>query len=239
MIHRRGFILVTGAAVLGRTPGAAFGQGQTPMNHIVLLGDSIFDNAAYVGGGPDVVRQLRDILPSGWRATLNARDGAVIADLPQQLQKLPGDASHLVVSAGGNDALGDAGLLDRKVASMAEALQLITGVRERFRSAYGRMLDQVLQRRLPLAICTIYEARFPEPVTRRLAATALTALNDAITREAFARNVDCIDLRILCDDDRDFANPIEPSVHGGGKIARAILGFAVPPPARSPRVITR
>ena len=78
------------------------------MNHIVLLGNSIFDNAAYVAGGPDVVRQLRDILPSGWRAALNARDGAVIADLPQQLQKLPGDASHLVVSVGGDDALGDA-----------------------------------------------------------------------------------------------------------------------------------
>ena len=61
------------------------------------------------------------------------------------------------------------------------------------------MLDQVLQRRLPLAVCTIYEARFPEPATRRLAATALTTLNDAITREAFARNVDCIDLRVLCD----------------------------------------
>jgi hypothetical protein len=38
---------------------------------------------------------------------------------------------------------------------------------------------------------------------------------DAITREAFARNIDCIDLRILCNYDRDFANPIEPSVHGG------------------------
>jgi hypothetical protein len=239
MIHRRGFLLATGAAVLGWTPGTAFGQGQTAMNHIVLLGDSIFDNAAYVPGGPDVVRQLRDILPSGWRATLNARDGAVIADLPQQLQKLPGDASHLVVSVGGNDALGDAGLLDRKVASMTEALELITGVRERFRSAYARMLDQVLQRRLPLAVCTIYEARFPEPVTRRLAATALTALNDAITREVFARSVDCIDLRIVCDEDRDFANPIEPSVHGGAKIAGAILGFTAPPPGRSPRVITR
>jgi hypothetical protein len=34
------------------------------MNHIVLLGDSIFDNAAYVAGGPDVVRQVRDNLPS-------------------------------------------------------------------------------------------------------------------------------------------------------------------------------
>jgi lysophospholipase L1-like esterase len=238
MIHRRGFLLATGAAALGATSTTAFSQGRTPMNHIVLLGDSIFDNAAYVAGGQDVVRQLRDILPSGWRATLNALDGAVIADLPQQLQKLPGDASHLVVSVGGNDALGDAGLLDRKVASMAEALELITGVRERFRSAYARMLDQVLQRRLPLAVCTIYEARFPEPVTRRLAATALTALNDAITREAFVRNIDCIDLRIICDDDRDFANPIEPSVHGGAKMAGAILGFATPPPERSPRVIT-
>lgn len=209
------------------------------MNHIVLLGDSIFDNAAYVAGGPDVVRQLRDILPSGWRATLNALDGAVIADLPRQLEILPSDASHLVVSVGGNDALGEAGLLDRKVSSMAEALELISGVRERFRSAYARMLDQVLQRRLRLAVCTIYEARFPEPATRRQAATALTALNDAITREAFARGVDCIDLRVLCDDDRDFANPIEPSVHGGAKIAAAILSFATPVSVRFPRVIAR
>ena len=84
------------------------------MPHVVLLGDSIFDNAAYVAGGPDVVRQLRDILPSGWRATLNALDGAVIADLPQQLQKLPSDATHLVVSVGGNDALGEVGFARAK-----------------------------------------------------------------------------------------------------------------------------
>jgi lysophospholipase L1-like esterase len=238
MIHRRGF-LIAGTAALASAPAAAVCKGQTPMPHVVLLGDSIFDNAAYVAGGPDVVRQLREILPSGWRATLNALDGAVIADLPQQLQKLPSDATHLVVSVGGNDALGESGLLERKVASMAEALELITAVRERFRSAYARMLDQILQRRLPLAVCTIYAARFPEPVTRRLAATALTALNDAITREAFARNVDCIDLRILCDDDRDFANPIEPSVHGGAKIAEAILNFAAPSAPPYPRVIAR
>ena len=121
------------------------------MNHIALLGDSIFDNAAYVAGGPDVVRQVRELLPSGWRAMLNALDGAVIADLPQQLQRLPADASHLVVSVGGNDALGEAALLDQKVGSVAEALEIITQVRERFRSGYARMLDQVLNRRLPIA----------------------------------------------------------------------------------------
>ena len=69
------------------------------MTYIVLLGDSVFDNAAYVAGGPDVVRQLRDLLPPEWRATLNARDGAVLADIPQQLQGLSSDATHLVVSA--------------------------------------------------------------------------------------------------------------------------------------------
>jgi len=26
------------------------------MKHIVLLGDSIFDNAAYVAGGPEVIK---------------------------------------------------------------------------------------------------------------------------------------------------------------------------------------
>jgi hypothetical protein len=35
------------------------------MSHIVLLGDSIFDNKVYVGSGPDVVHQLREQLPHG------------------------------------------------------------------------------------------------------------------------------------------------------------------------------
>ena len=209
------------------------------MNHIVLLGDSVFDNAAYVAGGPDVVRQLRGILPSGWRASLNALDGAVIADIAGQLRNLPADASHLVIRAGGNDALGEAHLLDQGVRSMAEALELLSSVRERFRAVHAAMLDEVMKRRLPTAVCTIYEPRFPEPPQRRLAATALTALNDAITREAFARGLDCIDLRVLCNQEADFANPIEPSVHGGAKIARAILALAANGASVSSRVIAR
>ena len=209
------------------------------MNHIVLLGDSVFDNAAYVAGGPDVVRQLRGLLPPGWRATLNALDGAVIGGIAGQLRKLPSGVSHLVISAGGNDALGETHLLDQNVGSIAEALELLSRVRERFRTAYAAMLDEVLQRRLPAAVCTIYEPRFPEPPRRRVAATALTVLNDAITREAFTRGMSCIDLRVLCDDDRDFANPIEPSVHGGAKIARAIFAFAAKDENAAPRVFAR
>ena len=47
------------------------------MGHLVLLGDSIFDNAAYVRGAPDLVRQLRGQLPTTWDATLLAVDGSI------------------------------------------------------------------------------------------------------------------------------------------------------------------
>ena len=55
------------------------------MAHIVLLGDSIFDNLRYVQPGPDVLAQLRAMLPAGWNASLRAVDGAVINNVEEQL----------------------------------------------------------------------------------------------------------------------------------------------------------
>jgi hypothetical protein len=45
--------------------------------HVVLLGDSIFDNSRYTRGEPDVVTHLRGVLPAGAQATLLAVDGTV------------------------------------------------------------------------------------------------------------------------------------------------------------------
>jgi hypothetical protein len=195
------------------------------MPHIVLLGDSVFDNAAYVGSAPDVVEQLRQLLPQGLRASLHARDGASIADIPSQLAALPKDGTHLAISIGGNDALMSAGALEEAARSMAGALERLEQLRARFQQAYAQMLDDVLSRRLATVVCTIYEPRYPDLRLRRLAATALTLLNDAISREAFARGVALIDLRLICNEDADFANPIEPAARGGAKIARAIASF--------------
>ncbi len=195
------------------------------MKHVVLLGDSIFDNAAYVGSDPEVVQQVRERLPADWHATLNARDGAVLADVQAQLSRLPPTATHLVISAGGNDAILQSGVLDESAPSVAVALNALAGIRENFRAAYAAMLQKVFSHGLPTAVCTIYEPRYPDQRRREIAATALTLLNDAITREAFARGVTLIDLRITCDRDEDFANPIEPSSQGGAKIARAIVSF--------------
>jgi hypothetical protein len=196
------------------------------MGHIVLLGDSIFDNGAYVPGGPDVVRQLRGRLPHGWKATLLAVDGATARDVPDQLVRLPADATHLAVSAGGNDALMASGLLNVAVRGVGEAVALLAEAQERFASEYREMVAAVAARRLPTALCTIYDT--PQTSERqRIVRTALAVFNDVITRAAFSGGLALIDLRLVCSEPEDYANPIEPSAAGGEKISRAILRFAL------------
>lgn len=196
------------------------------MIHVILLGDSVFDNAAYVGRDPDVRRQLEQMLPQGFKATLLARDGAVIGEIGSQLRWLRSDATHLVISVGGNDALRHSGVLESSALSVGDALTKLAEIADGFGRAYGSMLNEVSRFGIPIAVCTIYEPRFPEAWRRKPAATALTLLNDKITRQAFARGLTIIDLRLICNEDADFANSIEPSAKGGAKIAEAISKFA-------------
>jgi lysophospholipase L1-like esterase len=189
---------------------------------VVLLGDSIFDNAAYTGGGPHVAAQLQEALPAGWRAVLAAVDGAVTANVSAQLRSVPRDATHLVVSAGGNDALGHMGILGEKAGSSAQVLGRLADMAEGFERAYRAMLAQVLALGLPTTLCTIYNGNLGDPLTQRLAQTGLTVFNDVILRAAFDHGLPVIDLRSVCCDPADYANPIEPSSAGGEKIARAI-----------------
>jgi GDSL-like Lipase/Acylhydrolase family len=199
---------------------------------VVLLGDSIFDNAAYVtAGAPDVVRQVRNRLPHGSEATLAAVDGSKMRDVSEQLRYLPADATHLIVSAGGNDALDNSDFLTAPAHSTAEALLGLADIGDEFEGGYLAMLAEVLARGLPTAICTVYYPRFPEAALQRMAVTGLAAFNDSIIRAAFTHGLPLLDLRLICTEEGDYANPIEPSARGGEKIARAIVkavehGFA-------------
>jgi len=193
------------------------------MYHVALLGDSVFDNGAYVAQGePDVVRQLRARLPEGSKATLLAVDGSRLPNVARQSAAVPADATHLVLSCGGNDALGHAGLLEERASSVAECLDKLARAGRQFERDYGEALAALAARRLPTAVCTIYFPRFEDADVQRLAVTALSIFNDRITRAAFAAGLPLIDLRLVCDDPLDYANPIEPSARGGDKIARAI-----------------
>jgi hypothetical protein len=87
------------------------------------------------------------------------------------------------------------------------------------------MVASVRATGLPTALCTIYDTP-PSGSDYRLIRTALAVFNDMIARVAFSAGLALIDLRLICSEDEDYANPIEPSARGGDKIAAAIAAWA-------------
>jgi hypothetical protein len=196
-------------------------MGDTPNGHVVLLGDSIFDNARYVPDRPPVIEQVQQALPSGWQATLLAVDGHVADDVVGQLDRLAADATHLVVSAGGNDALGESHLLSEPACTVGDAFALMAEAHTRFRRSYHDMLRAVREVGRPVAVCTVYDSI---PGLGPAEQVALAGFNEVILREAAGAGVPVIDLRLVCDRPADYSHvsPIEPSAVGGAKIAKVI-----------------
>jgi hypothetical protein len=198
------------------------------MPHLVLLGDSIFDNAEYTNGGPDVASQVRDLLPKERSVSLLAVDGSTTTNIPEQIQRLPREATHLVLSVGGNNALTEAsrlgipffGFPDQH--STFKALDSLADVADDFENQYRSAVDTCLQTGLPLGVCTIYNGFFPDRSYQRVASLALSIFNDVILRVAIERRLPVLDLRTVCTQSEDYANPIEPSSIGGEKIAKGI-----------------
>src|SRR6266403_893787 len=200
------------------------------MPHLVLLGDSVFDNAQYTSGGPDVVSQVRNLLPSGWCASLLAVDGSTTVNIPDQIQRLPKESTHLVLSVGGNNALSEASRLGISFfgfpdAPTSIALDSLADISGDFEAQYRVAVDVCLRSGLLLGICTIYNGCFPDKSYQRIASLALAIFNDVIIRVAIERGLSVIDLRLICTAPTDYANPIEPSSIGGEKIARVIVAL--------------
>jgi hypothetical protein len=106
---------------------------------------------------------------------------------------------------------------------VAEVLNLLADVGERFEQRYREMLRAALKLSLPLAVASIYYPRIPDRQLQRIAVAALTIFNDVIIRQAVMAGLPLIDLRLVCNEESDYANEIEPSVEGGEKITDAIL----------------
>lgn len=195
------------------------------MPHAVLLGDSIFDNGLYVPDGPAVTEQLRAALSEDWKVSLLAVDGHVTQDVQSQLSRLPPDATHLVVSCGGNDALNCLPVLSQSARSVGEVLTSFARIRREFGNRYRRMLETVVGTGMDVTVCTVYDC---VPDLEPMAHTALSMFNEVILREALSAKVRVIDLRLVCADASDYSelSPIEPSEKGGAKIA-AVIGKAL------------
>jgi hypothetical protein len=190
--------------------------------HIVLIGDSIFDNGGYVGGGDSVIEQLNRKLPEKTKSTLLAVDGDVTEDVYAQLENIPNDATHVFISCGGNDALRIISILNKPVESVGHAMDVFTDVKNQFEERYSRMVLAVSKKVGKVTICTVHDS-VPEYTTRAL--TALSMFNEVILKEAFRINAPVIDLRLACNEAQDYSpvSPIEPSVHGAKKISDLIV----------------
>lgn len=184
---------------------------------IYLAGDSVFDNASYTS--PSLIQQM------GAGARLLARDGAVVATLLSQLAGVePTDGDVLVVSVGGNDAMGSMGLVtgvSPAVATLAE----IGDEADTFEDAYSELLAAARRAGWERVIaCTIYNGNFERHSAAIAAGVRL--FDDAIQSCATFHGVALLELRDIFVEPEDFANAIEPSFVGGAKLATAIREMA-------------
>lgn len=193
------------------------------MPRVALLGDSIFDNKAYVGAEPDVVGHLRRDAPDGWSFDLHAVDGSLVSHVSRQLESIAPDVTHLVVSVGGNDAISNADILQMKVSNAAEVWMDLADRTDAFHAGYNKMLSDLASTKRPLAVSTVYYPNFAEPTIQRIARVALASFNDVVIVLAAQYRVPVLDLRLICNEPTDYANEIEPSGKGGAKIASAII----------------
>ena len=188
---------------------------------VILLGDSIFDNAVYVPGEPCVTEQLQGLLPADVSVRMLAVDGDCIRHVKEQLEQVPEDTTHLFVSVGGNDALEHYETLFGDYQVARDLFTLLHQIQIGFRTQYRGMLEAVVELNRPAAVCTIYDT---VPSIEAIALTALSLFNDVIVAEATAMNLPIVDLRHVCNEVSDYSDqsPIEPSSKGGKKIARAL-----------------
>jgi hypothetical protein len=196
-------------------------QGKPTVAHLVLLGDSIFDNASYVPPRAAVLDHLRARLGTTHRADLIAVDGATSRHLDEQLARLPADATHAALSVGGNDALQLASLMRTAVPDLGSALTRLGRELTPFRDAYRRTLHALTGRELQLLCCTVYDA-IPDLDSAEV--NGLRLFNDVIALESRRAGADLLELRLLCTEPADYSpvSPIEPSSQGGRKIAYAL-----------------
>lgn len=197
----------------------------------VLLGDSIIDNALYVGPqGRAVATYVAEFAPDV-AVDNRARDGSRCGDvLREQLDPPPMSDARVVLSVGGNDALAEIGRLNAlDKLTFAEAMIALRKIREGFRAGYCALLDAVAGFDRPALVLTIYNPRFglvdPSEEEQWAAEGALSAFNDVIQEEASRRGFDVLDIRHVFVEDDDYHNPIEPSEAGGRKLAVAIAGW--------------
>ena len=189
----------------------SFKEGLTNNNNIVLIGDSVLNNANYVPSEKSVV----DILKTKTQKVFNfAKDGATISDCYGQLDKIPTALNttdtYVFISAGGNDILNKRGQLDSS----------------EIRKLFNSYMDFIKALRVKLGsakinICNLYLPANPRYNTYK---SSIEEWNQLITENSskIGEMYNIINVDTLLTTPDDFVYDIEPSEIASQKIANVI-----------------
>ena len=222
--------------------------------NILLLGDSIIDNSSYVLDGElDVTAHLKKLYSDqpGVFITNSAVDGDTMDNLEYKLPHTVDaqEASHIVVSIGGNDLLHNISFLQTtselsKVMGKGAMIEkwglkelnpsrnkvfeeTYFEIIEPFKKQYETIVANLSNHRANLLLCTVYEGDLVDSDefsdVSNSSKTMVSIFNDIVYRVANKFNADVLELRDIFISSDDYANPIEPSHIGGEKLAQSIV----------------
>lgn len=193
--------------------GISLKEGLTNNKHIVLIGDSILNNSAYVAKNKSVPELLKSKMKSK-DVTNVAQDGATIADLYGQLDKVPLDLNSpdtsVFISTGGNDILNKKiKLNDSKLTKLVDNyMAFLKALRVKLGSA-------------KIHVINLYLPSNPRYESYKLTVDKWnTSLNERSNTVGELYNV--VDIHSKLNSAGDFVYDIEPSETGSVKIADAI-----------------
>lgn len=204
-------IIASVAIIIGCAYFNSLKEGITNNKHIVLIGDSILNNSAYVAKNKSVPELLKSKMKN---VTNVAQDGATVADLYTQLDKVPLDLNSpdtsVFISAGGNDILNKKiKLNDAKLTKLVDKyMAFLKALRVKLGSAKIHVVN------LYLPSNPRYES-YKQTVDKWN-----TSLNERSNTVGELYNV--VDIHSKLNSAGDFVYDIEPSETGSVKIADAI-----------------
>ena len=210
------------------------------MKHMYLLGDSIIDNKVYVGPGEFSVLEHLESL-SDLDFSQLAVDGDTTVDvLNNQLESLDKTSDFTVLSIGGNDLLEHLPLLVDSInkKTFSRNLEIMNEFIDPIKDRYEKIVEHLSKKEGKLLLCTVYNGDFERDdghedfmfgfgdllKGKQEAITVIgRVFNDVVYSTGKKFGVEVLELREIFTESIDYANPIEPSHIGGGKLAKKIL----------------
>jgi hypothetical protein len=183
------------------------------IRHLVLLGDAL-QNIDLGKGQAESALVPRPRNP--WKLT--------VLQPPEVLQQgrvraIPAGVTHIGICVDGGWAIETSGLLKGRAQSIRDALDTLAAAADEFENMFARLIAAAAEADVPTIVCTLVPARYVEPSQQRVGATALAIFNDRVLRRAVAARFSIVELRLICDEDSDYASETLLSHAGVRKVA--------------------